>query len=412
MVLIYTHYKSNVLYENQWLDRYLKYYVFSTIGLIGSASTFFFKERVRFDIGLIITSCIFSLYLFEAGISAIDQISKSFKTNFEYDHRSKAKVLSDLQREDQLWVPSVSPILLVSSNLKRAVFPLSGVSNSLTVFCNESGYYATYKSDRYGFNNRDSIWDSDGGGIILLGDSMAQGACVNPDGNISGNLQSLTSHRVINLGISGNGPLLSLGTLKEYGPIVAPKYVVWLFFEGNDLIIDLPQEKFNPIISQYNKDGFSQNLQAKQHIIDSIWKNEIENKSPKIHKFTRFLKLTNIRVLLSFDKPHLIDLDYFESTLREGKRFSESLGAKMVFVYLPVFERYTNDKDIKKLSQKRTVMKIINDLGILYIDADEEFFSKTKDPNSLFPLRSSGHYNDEGYRGVAKLLLKHLELGE
>ena len=214
-LLIYTHFKSSLLYENQWLGRYLKYYLFSIVGLIGSVSLFFFEKKIRTNVGLFIISCIFSLYLFEVGIDAISRISKSVKTNFEYDHRSKGKVLSDFQEQDPLWVPSFSPIVLLSSNKKRALTPLSGISNSLTVFCNESGEYATYESDRYGFNNKNSIWDTDGGGIVLLGDSMVQGACVNPDENIAGNLQSLTSIPVINLGISGNGPGLSLVALKS-----------------------------------------------------------------------------------------------------------------------------------------------------------------------------------------------------
>lgn len=409
-LLIYTHYKSSLIYENQLLGKYLKYYLFSIIGLIGSVSLFFFGKKIRTNAGLFIISCIFSLYLFEAGMDAISRISKSIKTNFQYDHRSKGKVLSDFQEQDPLWVPSFSPIVLLSSNKQRALFPLSGISNSSTVFCNESGDYVTYESDRYGFNNKDSIWDSGGGGILLLGDSMTQGACVNPDENIAGNLQSLTSIPVINLGISGNGPVLSLGALKEYGPKISPQYVVWFFFEGNDLISDLPQEKLHPIISQYVHDGFSQNLEAKQQIIDFLWRNKLENNFQKMEKLKRFLKLTNIRGLFLFDVPNSMDLDFFQATLKEGKRFSESLGAKMIFVYLPVFERYTHEKENNLLSQKRKVIEIIDHLGIEKIDADQEFFSKSKDKKSFFPLRLSAHYNEEGYRGVSELIMKHLDL--
>ena len=35
-----------------------------------------------------------------------------------------------------------------------------------------------------------------------------------------------------------------------------------------------------------------------------------------------------------------------------------------------------------------------------------------KDKKSLFPLRLSGHYNEEGYRGVSELLIKHLDLNK
>ena len=40
-------------------------------------------------------------------------------------------------------------------------FPLSGISNSKTVHCNENGYFTTYESDRFGFNNNDKKWLSE-----------------------------------------------------------------------------------------------------------------------------------------------------------------------------------------------------------------------------------------------------------
>ena len=42
----------------------------------------------------------------------------------------------------------------------NTIFPLSGISNSETIHCNENGYYSIYQSDRYGFNNPDKEWDS------------------------------------------------------------------------------------------------------------------------------------------------------------------------------------------------------------------------------------------------------------
>ena len=44
--------------------------------------------------------------------------------------------------------------------LKDNLFPLSGFSNKKTINCNENGYYSIFQSDRYGFNNPDTEWDS------------------------------------------------------------------------------------------------------------------------------------------------------------------------------------------------------------------------------------------------------------
>ena len=38
---------------------------------------------------------------------------------------------------------------------KNDLLPLSGLSNIKSILCNENGYYSSYLSDRYGFNNPD-----------------------------------------------------------------------------------------------------------------------------------------------------------------------------------------------------------------------------------------------------------------
>ena len=39
------------------------------------------------------------------------------------------------------------------------MFILSGIPNKLTVYCKEKDKYILYNSDRYGFNNKDDLWD-------------------------------------------------------------------------------------------------------------------------------------------------------------------------------------------------------------------------------------------------------------
>ena len=56
-------------------------------------------------------------------------------------------------------VPPLSYLFSGNINKEIELFPLSGISNSKTIHCNESGYYSIYKSDRYGFNNPDYDWD-------------------------------------------------------------------------------------------------------------------------------------------------------------------------------------------------------------------------------------------------------------
>ena len=78
------------------------------------------------------------------------------------------------------------------------------------------GYYSFYKSDRFGFNNPDYEWDKKSLKYILIGDSFTHGACVNRPNDIASVLRNLSGESVLNLGYSGNGPLLEFATLREY----------------------------------------------------------------------------------------------------------------------------------------------------------------------------------------------------
>ena len=82
---------------------------------------------------------------------------------------------------------------------------------------------------------------------MLLGDSFTQGSCVQPGEDISSQIRLLNKQNVISLGMSGNGPLLELASLKEYTFIKKPKNILWFYFERNDLE-DLKSEKTSSIL--------------------------------------------------------------------------------------------------------------------------------------------------------------------
>ncbi len=66
------------------------------------------------------------------------------------------------------------------------------VSNKTTVFCNETGQYTIYPSDRFGFNNPDTEWSSPKVEWVLVGDSFTHGACVRPGEDIGGQIRLIT----------------------------------------------------------------------------------------------------------------------------------------------------------------------------------------------------------------------------
>ena len=69
---------------------------------------------------------------------------------------------------------------------KRKIYPFTSLSNSRIVFCAESGFWTHYKSDRYGFRNKNNVWDKKNIDAVFIGDSFTHGACVEDKDTFSG----------------------------------------------------------------------------------------------------------------------------------------------------------------------------------------------------------------------------------
>ena len=104
------------------------------------------------------------------------------KLGLKFDKRTKFQVYKEMQKNNIKVVPSIPPNdFFINYKLlksKKDIYALSGISNSKTVFCNEGGKRVIYDSDRHGFRNREELWKKKEIDFILLGDSLAQGACV------------------------------------------------------------------------------------------------------------------------------------------------------------------------------------------------------------------------------------------
>ena len=349
------------------------------------------------------------------------------RTGKEFDRRSKFEIFNDLNQSNSRISLVVPPSLYLDGDkinitIEKKIFPLSAKSNSTTIFCNENGYFSIFESDRNGFNNPDDVWDKDVD-YILIGDSFVHGACVNRPNDIGSKIRKKTNKNVLNLGYSGNGPLLEYATIKEYFK-KGTKYLVWFFYERNDLA-ELENEKTSSFLLNYIKNNeFNQKLVSRQNDIDQmsddfirIEENKIKfneknnNKEIKINitktvqkkkvsefqnlLIVKFFKLYHLRKIL-FDN----DKIDFKEIIKSAKKFSELNNAEF-FVYLPEYRRYTQKNFNNNTYIK--IKKLINELNINFIDIHEEFI-KTSDPLQFFPFRSGGHYTIEGYDLIANKL--------
>jgi len=432
----YTFYRAEFVYEGNQFSYYYKYYLIFIFGICFWILVLFFKKKLQ----IVITATIFFflLYFYETlsffapsilKLEIMKFINKEALIVSQLEERSKYDVIQDLKKSKNIEVvPSIFPKTFITKRLinnDENIFPLGGVSNTTTVFCKEGDKFSIYESDRYGFNNPDYQWDNEEIIWLLIGDSFAQGSCVQPGDDFASRIRFLTKQSAVSLGMSGNGPLIEFASLKEYTLKKKPKIVLWFYFERNDLE-DLKEEKSNSILMKYLNDDFAQNLHSKQLEIDkklktyiklaeSEYKKNTHKIDKNLEKFLSFKKIARLQILrdkTALDRGLNFGIDpLFEKILVKSRNLVNSWDGKLYFVYLPDKERYSShrNKD-KNYLKKSEVIELINNLDIPIIDIHEEFFVKQADPLEFFAERIYGHYSPDGYNKISKIILKNISM--
>lgn len=87
--------------------------------------------------------------------------------------------------------------------------------------------------DRHGFRNDEDVERAE---VVVVGDSYVESPMLPNASLLTSTVKRLSGASVANLGISGYGPEQELIVLKRYALNLQPKVIVWMFFEGNDLL--------------------------------------------------------------------------------------------------------------------------------------------------------------------------------
>ena len=181
----YTFYRSEVYWDGLKFHYYYKFYVLSVLIFLFSLFTFFISKKILEYIIILSITIFFTLYsaefyFFIKKIKSSEKLIMKKKNIAEvkkrkYDIRTKLEFYDDLNNEEYVALTTGQKYYLKYANLSN-IFPMSGVSNSKTIHCNENGYYSIYKSDRFGFNNPDEEWDKKVE-YLFIGDSFAWQLC-------------------------------------------------------------------------------------------------------------------------------------------------------------------------------------------------------------------------------------------
>ena len=369
----------------------------------------------------------------------IQALAKRF--NVEFDTRSRLDVIRELRGQGIPALPSIAPSALlkeqaggrIASEITidgKETLPLGGISNAVSVLCNEAGRYSIYDSDERGFNNPRGIWGSKSMAIAAVGDSFTEGSCVPSERNFMALIRNQYAD-TLSLGMSGDGPLFMLAATKEYLPLVKPKTVLWFFYEGNDFV-ELWKESKTHLLRQYLGGNFNQGLFDRQAEIDRAlleyvergMESELGRRKREEEKDGRdvsqsvleFLKLSSLRGALglvygraaqkSDDELYTQEqLELFRTILLQAKSTVEEWDGTLHFVYLPARDRYAKAADY----HRQGVLNIVKDSGIPIIDIHARF-QRESDPMSLFPFGRFGHYNEQGQRMVAEEVLRVISM--
>jgi len=417
-ILTTTFYKSEIVHLGLNRDHYINYYIFSFSFIIVIVCIQIFNNKIKNNIYLILFSCLTSIVIFETCLEfKIDKIWKRDNTNFE--NNPYEYILN--QKSKNSYIPRILPGSLLPNGFANSIFPASSISSKNTVMCKENSGMITYFSDRFGFNNEDNVWENNNS-AILTGDSFVHGDCVKRNNNISGNLEKLNnSKKFINLGMGGNGPLLKLLSLREFGFLNKTNNVLWFYFEGNDFI-ELEFEKSSKILNSYlNDKNFTQNLHLKTAVVDKEFLKIHQNniiKQKFLHNLKRKIKnilfLKNIRNL--FNSLNLMKASYpfdiikYNKIIQMAQNLTKLNNANFYFIYLPAFERFTKkNRNHDFFLNKKILIDKVRENGVFVIDISNLVFERNSDPLQFFPNRQNGHYNEKGYMAISQKLNEIIE---
>lgn len=378
------------------------------------------------------------MILFAAG-------SEIYRQTQNHDFRNKADVLDDIDGS----VPALLPAMFIPSNDGRGkenvittlpkiddttIFPLSGLPLRDNVYCQEDNGWYVFKSDRYGFNNPDVVWDNADNSILLIGDSFTQGACHAQ--NIPHHLrENLPDRNIINLGAGGSGPLIEYAQFREFTNHAKPSRVFWLI-AGNDvtrtikassgkpLAIDFSRELLSPDLQQYLSqinhtqnyfDVYQDMVPSYEKMTQALIEQKLSGGSDRLMVLPKILSgyytVNLLKSLLGSDNTAAelnwrnipdAEVAQLQTLYRNIKSITTDMNIQITFVILP---QKTGCYLKSKPAFYDTLKQMYDKIGFDYIDLWDDF----NDACHLYFAKNGGHMNAEGYKAIASVLEQEIK---
>ena len=363
----------------------------------------------------------------------------------DYDTRTKRQVVRDFRRDGvQAWPAMFPNVFLTSHRPLAALLPFSGISNVHTVVGNENGYFWTYTSDRYGFNNPDDVHNKSIE-IAFLGDSFTHGSEVKHGCAVD--VVRDAYPKTANFGYGATGTVIQLAIYREYVKRLSPK-VVLLVWCNND-IQNILQEIKDPVSNKYIYDpDFSQDLVLRDaekneklmkladqtldmvpaerettlykilhlHHIRSILEKKIPGypkewrTSPSVRHDPVIMKMTNVKGNASIQATDEDVRQYKELRKRVN---SPEEAASLAVELITDIKRQVVDSGGEfhvvwfEKEDPNNILKHFKEAGIEVIDASSSLIQATSEGIDIYPLGGS-HFNERGYAIIGQAVIDHI----
>ena len=328
------------------------------------------------------------------------------KENKTFDKRSIIEVVKDERSKDVEIYPQVVPREFLKKNIKK--IPLTPMANTLFVSCNEFGEWKKIKTDKLGLNNERFIDTFD---ILLMGDSFAEGSCVNQLNEPATLLNQNYNLKTYNIGISGNGPLLSLALAHEIKPLIDFHTIIWLIFDNDFYDINLEiQSSFlkNYLVKNFDNNEYFQNIDEAYKFQKKYIEDNLESLKKGFSFKESFFELK--AVISRINK--LIHRNNPEDTFVFQRKLFENIFEKLTFiypekkiyiVYLPETTCFKHrslqcSKRFEELSQTSNNLNFLNFYEHLKNNNDEY--------KKMYALgQDRAHFSPLGYSELVKFIL-------
>jgi hypothetical protein len=339
-----------------------------------------------------------------------NKFKNTFINKDKIDNRSLIEFVNNENYNENKILPYIVPREYLGKNNYEEI-PLTPLSNTYFAKCNEYGVWKTFKTDKFGFNN---IKFKKTFNVLLMGDSFAEGDCVDDRFEISNYFTDNYMLPTYNIGVAGNGPLLSLAQAHEVKKYVNFDTIVWLIYDND--FYDLKLELKSKYLTNYLNEDFIDNRYFERLNKFEIFQTKFINDNIKNYKtgFSFKENFFELKSLISIMNKILNRNNQYAHDNFLNKEFKKIFNKleyiypdkNIYIVYLPETSCFSHRK--KDCYEKFNILQNMSE-KIKFLNFYEYLNSIEENYKNFYALgKKKSHYSPKGYKYLSKFIFENI----